>query len=105
MPIQTNSLSRFNQTDPVIRNGITTYGLWVRPLAVYRNAIDEQDLITIKVDQQHAGRPDKIANEQYGSPFLEWVVVMFNSPLNPIGWPQAGSIIKIPTQQAISRLI
>lgn len=105
MSIETTSLSRFNQTEPVIRDGRTTFGLWVRPLAVDPNAIDEQDLITIKVDQQHAGRPDVIANEQYNTPYLEWVVTMFNRPLNPLGWPQAGLIIKIPSKQAISRLI
>lgn len=105
MSIQTNSLSRFNETEPIVRDGVSTFGLWIRPDVINIKDINEQDLVTIKVDQRHAGRPDVIANEQYGTSFLEWVVVMFNRPLNPLGWPQAGTIIKIPNRQVVSRLI
>lgn len=103
MPITQNDLSRFKQTSPVILNGIETFGLWSRPSFVDPSTLQDEDIITMSIDQQHAGRPDLIAYEVYDTPALEWVIVMFNKPLNPLGWPFVGTVIKLPTKAAIVR--
>jgi len=105
MPIQKTSSSRFRETEPIIRNGKETYGLWVRPAVVNPDNLEDSDIMTLQATQTNAGRPDLIATEYYGTPQLEWVVVMFNKPLNPLGWPQAGVIYKIPRPQVVRALL
>lgn len=105
MPIRPFDLSRFFQTEPVIRNGIETFGLWSRPDFLVPSNLNDDDLVKISVDGSLAGRPDLIALQEYETPLLEWVVVMFNRPLNPLGWPQVGTVIKIPKRSAVTRNI
>jgi hypothetical protein len=101
MPIELSSFSRFQGSQPIVRNGKETFGLWVRSQAVNPAQLDQNKIQTIKIDQRLAGRPDIIANDLYGSPLLEWVVIMFNRPQNPLGWPPAGIIIRMPTRDVV----
>ena len=103
MTIRQDNLSRFKEADFIRKDGIDTFGLWVRPTFLIEENLEDEDIIKVNIDQSRAGRPDQIANEFYGTPLLEWVVVMFNRPLNTLGWPQAGTVIKIPTRITVFR--
>jgi hypothetical protein len=105
MALTRSTLSRFANTDPIIHNGKEAYGLWVRPNVINPNVLNENDIQTIQITQHYAGRPDLIAVNEYGTPYLEWVVIMFNRPLNPLGWPQVGLLIKIPKRTIIRSLL
>jgi hypothetical protein len=101
MAITVDSLSRFGSTEIVSKNGIISFGLWNRYNFTNLNDLPEEDVTTIQINQNFAGRPDLIANEYYGSPYLEWIVTMSNRPLDPLGFPKAGTIIKIPKRGAV----
>ncbi|KKK98733.1 hypothetical protein LCGC14_2639780, partial [marine sediment metagenome] len=90
------STSRFTQTPVIIKDNKETFGRWVRPNFLKEELLDENEIITLSIDSDLAGRPDVIADRQYGSPFLDWVVVMFNKPVNTVGFPKIGSVIKLP---------
>ena len=92
MPIELPTNSRFIETQPIIRDGLETFGRWKRPS--FFAGLNDDDLVTIVVDNATAGRPDVIAADLYGTPFLEWVIVMLNRPKNTLGWPPTGSTIK-----------
>jgi hypothetical protein len=101
MAIDVTSISRFSQTEAVIINGIETFGRWKRPDFINPDLLDEDQIRTFGVDNEFAGRPDLIATDFYGSPLLEWVVIMFNNPQNPIGWPVSGSVIRLPERSLV----
>lgn len=103
MGLRIDTLSRFLQTESVIKDDKATFGLWVRPDFLKRSDLQEEEILTINIDQNRAGRPDQIANEFYGTALLEWVVIMFNRPLDPTNWPKAGDVIQIPTNNAVKR--
>jgi hypothetical protein len=105
MPINQSTLSRFYGNTPIKINGQPTYGLWNKPEVVKHENYNEQDIIAVVIDQRTAGRPDVIAQDEYQTPLLEWVVVMYNRPLNTIGWPRAGMVIKIPSNTALRRFL
>lgn len=92
-------------TEPIIHATHETFGLWKRPPGFSRVEFDESSLMMIEINQRLAGRPDIIATEQYGSPLFEWIVIMFNRPLNPLGWPLVGTVITIPTETAVHNII
>lgn len=102
MPLRFDSLSRYKNTDVVQdNNGVVALGYWSRPEFMFPENVDQKDIITIKVDNSIVGRPDKISMEYYGVPDLDWVIVMFNKPLNPLGWPLSGMVIKIPSKSVV----
>ena len=101
--IRIDSLSRFRETETIHKDSVDTFGLWVRPAFLDERNLNEEDIIKVNIDQSRAGRPDLIANEFYETSLLEWIVVMFNRPLNTLGWPRAGTIIKIPSRTAVLR--
>ena len=103
MGLRIDSLSRFTNTESIIKDTINTFGLWQRPFFLDECNLNEDDITTISIDQNFAGRPDRIADEYYQTPLLDWIVVMFNRPLNTIGWPQAGTVIKIPAAIVVLR--
>lgn len=100
-----NDFSRFKETELVTRQGVQTFGRWVRPDFVNLSKLEAEDIISLTIDQRFAGRPDLISLEFYGVPQLEWIVVMFNNPLNPLGFPVIGSVIKLPSKAAVSRAL
>ena len=56
------------------------------------------------VENCFVGRVDLIANNFYGDSHLEWVIVLANSPKNPLNWPAAGASIKIPNNTYVRSL-
>ena len=102
MPIFVPTYSRFGISSPIAYdNGIETFGL-MKPYAFLDEKNLTQDEITvIKVTSDVAGRPDLIAWQLYNQPVLSWVIILFNKPLNPIGWPQTGTVIKVPDASAV----
>jgi hypothetical protein len=96
MAIQVDAQSRFNRQSVIMVNDIVTFGKWNRPEWMRRENIDEDDILTFKINSLRAGRPDLIANDLYTRPFLDWVLVMWNSPRNTLGWPKIGEVIEAP---------
>jgi len=96
-----DSSSRFANAEPILVGNKATFGRWARPSFMYESNLNEDQIIKVSIDQSNAGRPDLIANEYYGSDRLEWIVVLFNRPLEPIGWPKTGTVIHIPSKNVI----
>lgn len=105
MPITTDSTSRFKETETVIKDGRETFGLWTRPTYLFEENLEDEEIIRIQVTQDIAGRPDLISIQQYETSFLDWVIVMFNRPADTLGWPRAGTIIKVPNRNALDRIL
>lgn len=99
MPFDLPSYSRFRDTDHILYNDSHTFGLWNEPDVL--KSIDDRDIINYDVDAGYSGRPDLIANEFYGSSFYDWIIIMFNKPLNPIGWPHHGDTIRVPSKDSV----
>lgn len=100
-PIQSEPKSRFYGAEPIIVNGRTTFGRWSRPDWLKEENIASTDVLLVSIDQRFAGRPDLIAQEYYNDYNLEWVITMFNRPLNPLGYPKAGTTIKLPSKKIV----
>lgn len=96
MSIQVSSYSRFFTTDTVVFEGKETFGLLVERDFLKRENLEEDQIIKFKVQPEYAGRPDLIANDVYGTPYLDWVVTLFNKPRNPLNWPYSGTTIELP---------
>ena len=93
--LSVDNLSRFFKSEPIIVDGKVTFGRWKRPDWMNPDLVASTDVLLVQVDQNYAGRPDLVVQDFYGTPYLEWVITMFNRPLNPIGFPKAGSVIKV----------
>lgn len=105
MAIETDSNSRFLETEAIIFNGIETFGLWQRPDFLDPDKLNEEDIISVIVEGPQAGRPDVIADILYGSQLLDWVIVMFNKPKNTLGWPSVGDVIRAPSASVVTQNI
>jgi hypothetical protein len=103
MPFDIEPYSRFRDTDHITFDGNRTYGLWKRP-AVF-DTLNDDDIIYYSVNQATSGRPDLIAEEFYGSQHYYWIIVMYNSPKNTVGWPFPNTTIRVPKQNAIVGLL
>ena len=101
MSMQVDNNSRWKFSEPIVNNGKETFGRWTRPDFLIKENVPDNETMTVQVDQSLAGRPDLIALKYYKASTLEWVVIMFNRPLNPIGWPTAGTIIKLPSYNVV----
>lgn len=95
--------SRFRNTGRITFNGNRTYGLWKRPEVF--DKLKDDDIIYYPVDHSLAGRPDIIAEEQYGSQHYYWIIVMYNAPKNTIGWPFPNTTIRVPKYDSIIGLL
>ncbi|MEM3000617.1 MAG: hypothetical protein QXU32_00675 [Nitrososphaerales archaeon] len=101
MPIAKEPYSRFNLSEPILFNGEATFGMIKRyPFLDPANLSDNQ-IISVQVTPELAGKPWMIADKLYNSPILDWVIVLFNKPINPVNWPHAGTIIKAPTESVV----
>jgi len=96
-----DDLSRFKKSEPIIVDGKVTFGRWTRPDWMNPEFVASTEIMLFQVDQNYAGRPDLIAQNFYGTPYLEWVITMFNRPLNPIGFPKAGSVVKVLSRSVV----
>jgi hypothetical protein len=101
MAVQGNNNSRFTKADPIYINGKETYGMWSRPDFMKVDNVPQDQIQQYQIDQRTAGRPDLIALDIYNDQNLDWVVIMFNSPMNTLGWPKAGTVIKLPSKSTV----
>lgn len=53
------------------------------------------------VDPEEEYRIDAIAYKVYGSTFLWWVIALVNDIRNPFNQPEAGQVLRIPSQNRI----
>lgn len=95
--------SRYKDTEKILWNNNSTFGVYAVPDRLKN--LQPSDLISVKITPGLAGRPDLIANEHYNSPYYSWIITMYNSPLNPIGWPKNGDLILIPRPGIIHEII
>jgi hypothetical protein len=103
MPIDVQDFSRFSDTPVVTKDGVETFGLWARPDWMVKENLDDTQIVKLSINSNYAGRPDRIAQDFYGTVLLEWVVVMFNRPQNTLGWPFLGSVIDLPIASIVNR--
>lgn len=105
MSIAIDPHSRFKLSQPVVINGIETFGLLTKFPFLDPASIDDADIVKITVTPDMAGKPWAIANAIYNSPVLDWVIVLFNRPLNPVNWPPNGTVIRAPRQGLVLPLV
>jgi hypothetical protein len=101
MSIAKEPYSRFRLSQPIINGGIETFGLLKKFPFLDPNNLNQDDVITVNITHEFAGKPWAIANSIYNSPVLDWVIVLFNKPLNPVNWPHIGSVIKAPVARIV----
>lgn len=95
--------SRYIETEIIMWGSEESFGIY--DTQDFLKSLAVNDLVNLKVTPNFAGRPDLISQENYGTPYYSWIIVMHNAPLNPIGWPANGSVISIPKPEAIDRII
>lgn len=89
-----DQFSRLGQTQQIIFNGVETFGIWKQP-SFLKERPSEANIGVFRVNTQTEGRPDLIANELYGTPLLDWVLISFNK-VRSLNWPRAGDSIEYP---------
>ena len=94
----TASDSRFKLTPMVNIDGRIAYGKWVPPAFIANQSTTSTNYI---VPSSREGRPDLISNDMYNTPNYYWVIVAFNSPLDPLNWPKTGMTIRIPNLNSV----
>lgn len=99
-----DDFSRLFQTDKTIVDDNETFGIW-NPPQFLKVRPEESKISRFRVTTQTEGRPDKIANELYGTPLLDWVLISFNKVREPLNWPKAGDTIEYPVESIVFPLI
>jgi len=100
MAIDIPPYSRFINTETVNLGGFESFGVWNVPNFLKQSLLADQEVV-IKITAAYEGRLDLIAHELYGTPFLDWVIIAYNNILEPLNWPRAGTVIKIPVRSVI----
>ena len=100
MPIDLFPRSRFQLSEPVIVDGVETYGKWKQP-SFLTTELDPGNIALFQVTNAFQGRPDLIAYNVYGDPFLDWVLIAFNKPQDVLNWPRAGDVIRYPVATVV----
>lgn len=95
--------SRYINTERIFWDSEESLGLYSVPDRIKN--LEPKDLISVKITPGFAGRPDLIAQEYYNTPYYAWVIIIHNSPLNPIGWPKQGDVITIPNSVVVDEII
>ena len=97
------STSRFKLTEPIEYNGHLTVGLMKKFDFLDRTKLDDADILKIPVENDRAGRPDRIAEDIYGTALFKWVLYLFNNVTNFAGWPETSTVIEAPNRDAVWR--
>lgn len=100
MPEFVKRESRYFETSLINFNGKKTFGLFEPPQWI--RALTNDQLYNLSIPSEFEGRPDLISNRLYGSPNLYWVILWINQPLQPFGWPKAGSIIRYVSPEVVN---
>lgn len=95
-----DQFSRFQQTPPIIVDGVGTYGAWVQP-SFLTNRPNNDQIGVFKVTSAIEGRPDLISHQLYGTPLLDWVLISFNNARRSLNWPKAGDIVEYPLDTVV----
>jgi hypothetical protein len=101
MTLAKDPQSRFKLTQSILRDDIETFGLMKKHFFLDEANLRIEQIERVTVSHAQAGRPWVIADDIYNSPVLDWVVVLFNKPLNPVNWPPVGAVIKLPTAETV----
>lgn len=91
-----NFRSRYRRTQVGIYEGAETVGVWNQPNFLKQRPSEDQ-IFRYYVSSAFEGRPDLIADSVFGSPFLDWVLIAFNAPVEVLNWPPAGTTIEYPS--------
>lgn len=105
MSLEKEPLNRFNLSDPILFNNVETFGLLTKYPFLDAANLEDSQIQTIAVTQEMSNNPPIISNILYGTPMLDWVIVLFNKPLNPVNWPKTGSIIRAPIADVVLPLV
>jgi len=97
MSLSRESQSRFRFSTPIVRDNIETFGLMMKHNFLDPKNLTEDDIVSVNITHEFVGKPWAVAEKLYGSPMLDWVIVLFNKPLNPVNWPHMGTVIKAPS--------
>lgn len=97
--------SRFGLSTPIIFDGVETFGLVTPYSFLNPDNLKPTDITSLAITPDLAGKPWAIAQKLYNSPVLDWVIVLFNKPLNPVGWPAIGTVIKAPSVSVVLPLV
>ena len=95
-----DQFSRFNKTEEIIVDGHVTFGAW-SSFSFLTKRPDESSIGVFRVTSAVAGRPDLIANQLYGTPLLDWVLIAFNRRRRTLNWPMAGDSIEYPLDSIV----
>ena len=95
-----DQFSRFQRTESVIFDGVETYGSWVQPSFLAKRP-QENQIGVFRVTSALEGRPDSIADQLYGTPLLDWVLISFNNARRSLNWPKAGDTIEYPLDTVV----
>lgn len=102
MSIAPDHQSRFRFSTPIVTlEGRETFALMSKHFFLNPANLTDDQVQSIEITPELAGRPWLIADQLYNSPILDWVIVLFNKPLNPVNWPLIGTVIKAPIQSVV----
>jgi len=92
--------SRYRSTQRIVVDQSETIGVWSQPSFLLNRPKD--DLVGVfRVTSAVEGRPDLIANQLYGSPLLDWVLISFNNAREVLNWPKSGMAIEYPVRSVV----
>lgn len=105
MPLDLDAGSRFQFTPTVqvtMPNGdlVETYGAWRMPSFIKKRP-SEDAIGRYLVSGGLEGRPDKISAEIYGTQYLDWILLAFNSVGDTMNWPKAGTVLEYPLPRIV----
>lgn len=72
-------------------------GWWER-----REIVQDDNDVRFVLESQHEGRPDIIAYEQWGKPKLAWLVLQYNTILDPTTELVKGKTIRLPSEVRVT---
>ena len=98
--VQFDYMSRYRQTEQIVVDGKETVGYWNQPSYLSERPANAY-INRLYISSALAGRPDLIANALYGSPQLDWVLIAFNNPTEPLNWPSPGTTIEYPSYDLV----
>jgi hypothetical protein len=98
--MEPDEFSRFKLTSPTIVDGKETYGRWAT-FDFLKTRPSEDNIKVFQVTSALEGRPDRIAEQVYGTPLLDWVLIAFNGVRDPLNWPKTGDVIEYPADVVV----
>lgn len=102
MSIAPDPQSRFRLSKAVVTTtGAETFALMTKHFFLDSKNLRDDQITSVEITPDLAGKPWAIADKLYNSPMLDWVIILFNRPLNPVNWPQIGTVIKAPIQSIV----